>query len=268
MGKLIIFEENVLDFSKVAVMYKHFEVISGQLLFQCSEVLKRLLVTEQDVKIFCSLYAKSTEDQKLTRQLLAMEEKVTDVSDSESYLDCLGDLFETDSDVGSSKKAGQARDSSLTTTPRLCLQNVSWLEMLEPGARVPPDVKFCVYQKCLRVEDEGRLMGTVSAHKYFVSTVSKVFREMFFDNNNVGEDEHIAVVDEEQEGGIDKVKVVCASFHAFQVMIDYIYGKYPTLRGSVKMCEIFEIIEVAEMFDIPGLEGEYRTAMFLFFRER
>ena len=52
------------------------------------------------------------------------------------------------------------------------------------------------------------------------------------------------------------------------MMIDYIYGKYPTLRGAGEICEIFEIINLAERFKISGLEEEYRTAMFLYFRER
>ena len=50
-------------------------------------------------------------------------------------------------------------------------------------------------------------------------------------------------------------------------MIDYIYGKYPTLKGAEEICEIFEIINLAERFKITGLEEEYRTALFLYFRE-
>ena len=50
-------------------------------------------------------------------------------------------------------------------------------------------------------------------------------------------------------------------------MINYIYGKYPTLRGAEEICELFEIVDLAERFTISGLEEEYKTAMFLYFRE-
>ena len=55
--------------------------------------------------------------------------------------------------------------------------------------------------------------------------------------------------------------------HLKKVMIDYSYGKYPTFRGAGEICEI-ELINLAERFQISGLEEEYRTALFLYFRER
>ena len=66
----------------------------------------------------------------------------------------------------------------------------------------------------------------------------------------------------------NKIEIVGTSLNAFRVMIDYIYGKFPTLRGAAEISEIFEIINLAEWFEIEGLEEEYRTAMFLYFRER
>ena len=35
-----------------------------------------------------------------------------------------------------------------------------------------------------------------------------------------------------------------------QVMIDYLYGKFPTLRGAEEICEIFEIVDLAERFKV------------------
>ena len=51
-------------------------------------------------------------------------------------------------------------------------------------------------------------------------------------------------------------------------MINYMYGKCPTLRGADEICEMFEIVDLAERFTVSGLEEEYKTAMFLYFRER
>ena len=33
-------------------------------------------------------------------------------------------------------------------------------------------------------------------------------------------------------------------------MIDYLYGKFPTLRGAEEICEIFEIVDLAERFKV------------------
>ena len=35
-----------------------------------------------------------------------------------------------------------------------------------------------------------------------------------------------------------------------QVMIDYLYGKFPTLRGAEEICEIFEIVDLADRFKV------------------
>ena len=35
-----------------------------------------------------------------------------------------------------------------------------------------------------------------------------------------------------------------------QVMIDYMYGKFPTLRGAEEICELFEIVDLAERFKV------------------
>ena len=71
-----------------------------------------------------------------------------------------------------------------------------------------------------------------------------------------------------RDKGIEIVQVVCSSLGAFKVMVDYLYGKFPTLRGAQQICEIFEIIDLADRFGAEGLEEEYRTALFLYFRER
>ena len=38
--------------------------------------------------------------------------------------------------------------------------------------------------------------------------------------------------------------------YVIQVMIDYLYGKFPTLRGAEEICEIFEIVDLAEKFKV------------------
>ena len=54
----------------------------------------------------------------------------------------------------------------------------------------------------------------------------------------------------------------------FKVTINYIYQKYPNLIGTDNVCEMFEIADPAERFAISGLKREYKTALFLYFRER
>jgi len=90
----------------------------------------------------------------------------------------------------------------------------------------------------------------------------KAVSKQICDRGGEEEEQHV------KQTGVEDITVVCSSVGAFQVMIDYLYGKFPTLRGAEEICEIFEIVDLAERFKVVGLEDEYRTAMFLYFRER
>ena len=53
---------------------------------------------------------------------------------------------------------------------------------------------------------------------------------------------------------IKSFQVLCVVFFCnyllTQVMIDYLYGKFPTLRGAEEICEIFEIVDLADRFKV------------------
>ena len=159
-----------------------------------------------------------------------------------------------------------AVSAALSSDSTLCLANVDWLEFLSPASEIPTDVTFEIIQipryrySSLDSTESKVVIGEVRAHKYFLATISEVFKDQFF-----GEDSILDIRGLEPD--IDTVEIIGPSYNAFKVMIDYIYGKYPTLKGAEEICEIFEIINLAERFKITGLEEEYRTALFLYFRE-
>ena len=248
MYELNIEEANVLEVSRTAEGFKQFEVVSSQLLFKCSEFLKLVLLTEEDLAIFCHSFVRNPEDYQM----------VLDLLNRGSALDGSLELhLFSDSEI-------DAESAALSSDSTLCLANVDWLEFLSPASEIPTDVSFELIQiprhSSLDSTESKVVIGEVRAHKYFLATISEVFKDQFF-----GEDSILDIRGLEPD--IDTVEIIGPSYNAFKVMIDYIYGKYPTLKGAEEICEIFEIINLAERFKITGLEEEYRTALFLYFRE-
>ena len=248
LGDIFIEESNVLDVSRIALVFKHFDVISNQLLSKCSEYLKLILKTDEDLENFCSSFVHYPEDQQIVLDLLRRGE--TDENNI---------ILQSPSDE---------LDKVDVTPPcllKMCLKNVNWLEFLTPDSEIPPDITFRIIELpksgiMQDSESESKVVGEIKAHKYYLSTISEVFKEQFF--NGVAE-----YAKHKDANHNEVVEIVGPSFNAFKVMIDYIYGKYPTLRGAEEICEIFEIINLQERFKIWGLEEEYRTALFLYFRE-
>jgi len=245
-------ENNVLEVSRTAEVFKHFESVSTQLLTKCSDFLKLVLKTDDDIANFCNSFVKYPEDQRLVVDLLNMN----NVKYEEIF----------DLDVMVVDECGQAEGKPLPVFARMCLKNVNWLEFLTLDSEIPQDVTFEIMElpKYSAVNGIGDkiVVGEIKAHKYLLATISEVFKDQFFGDTNTEDNDIIG------ETSDAKVEIIGPSFNAFKVMIDYIYGKYPTLRGADQICEIFEIINLAERFQISGLEEEYRTAMFLYFRER
>ena len=68
----------------------------------------------------------------------------------------------------------------------------------------------------------------------------------------------------------NEVIIEDSSLSAFKIMIDYIYGRFPKLRGreAEDICEIFEIENLADQYKIAGLKEEYRASMLLYLRYR
>jgi len=253
LDEMNIEEANVVDVSRTALGFKHFEIISNQLITKCSDFLKLILNTDDDLADFCDLFVRSPEDQQMVLDLLNME---VEVDGKEDPLDL--DLIYVDE---------LDQNEIIVALPmllRMCLKNVNWLDFLAHDSEVPPDVTFEIFElsKYNDISDNKVVIGEIKAHKYYLATVSEVFKEQFFSKASIPK---IDIIGDSID---DKIKIVGPSFNAFKVMIDYIYGKYPTLRGADEICEIFEIINLAERYKISGLEEEYRTALFLYFRER
>lgn len=243
-------EANVLDVSRTAFVFKHFEAISDQLLTKCSGFLKLILLTDNDISVFCDTFARYAEDQQMVLDLLNMRGEFNDPLDIH-----LIDVDEVDKDKVS---------VALPMMSRMCLKNVNWLGFLANDSEIPPDITFEIIElpRYSDVIENKVVIGEIKAHRYYLATISEVFKDQFFSEASM---QDIEVIGDTTD---DKMEIIGPSFNAFKVMIDYIYGKYPTLRGAGEICEIFEIINLAERFKISGLEEEYRTAMFLYFRER
>jgi len=113
-----------------------------------------------------------------------------------------------------------------------------WAVTLDPSAGIPTDVTF-------QVEDGIAQVKEFQAHKYYLALVSKVFKARFFGSmREVG----------------DILVVRGTSSQAFQTMINFIYHKD---CGWAKKTaeELFEIANVAEMYDIAGLLDKVKKAI-------
>ena len=250
LDEMDIEEANVVEVARTANVFKHFEAISKQLLTKCSDFLKLTLINDDELAVFCDSFVEYPEDQQIVLDLLNMREEVDGSQDI--------DLIDVD-ELNQDKVC-----VALPLLSRMCLKNVNWLEFLTYDSEIPPDVTFEILELPKYNDAIGHkvVIGEIKAHKYYLATISEVFKDQFFSEASIQDIEVIG----ETTG--DTIEIIGPSFNAFKVMIDYIYGKYPTLRGAGEICEIFEIINLAERFKISGLEEEYRTAMFLYFRER
>merc|ERR550517_2186263 len=96
-------------------------------------------------------------------------------------------------------------------------------------------------------------VGEIKAHKFLLASCSEVFKECLLNPSN---------------SLINEIHIEDSSLSAFKIMVDFIYGKFPKLRGRADICEIFEIENLADQYRIDGLKEEYRTSMLLYLRYR
>lgn len=134
----------------------------------------------------------------------------------------------------------------------MTLRNVGWVKFLSNDTELPHDVTFKFYEKKKNTDEEFRFVGDIRAHKFLLSSCSEVFKESFFNSSN----RH------------NEVTIEDSSLSAFKIMIDFIYGRFPKLRGRDNICEIFEIENLADQYRIAGLKEEYRASMLLYLRYR
>ena len=139
-----------------------------------------------------------------------------------------------------------------TNRVKMTLRNVGWVKFLSNDTDLPHDVTFKFYEKKKNTDEEFRFVGDIRAHKFLLSSCSEVFKESFFNSSN----RH------------NEVTIEDSSLSAFKIMIDFIYGRFPKLRGRENICEIFEIENLADQYRIAGLKEEYRASMLLYLRYR
>ena len=237
-------EDNVMDVIRISEMFQHFNPISKLLQSRCADFLKLRLKNEDQGQQFGQSFANTSEDCELITKLL------DNSNNFEEYDGCY--LEQT-----TSEEENDPGDLQLAT---MCLKNIDWFDFLENDSEIPPDITFEI--RTLQDPASSEIIGVLKAHKFHLSVVSSVFRDIFFSEKLLPNSDIVGEVTDE------KVEIIGPSFKAFKVMIDYMYGKYPSLRGTNEICEIFEIINLADQFSIEGLEEEYRTAMFLYFRHK
>ena len=216
--------------------------MSSSILSSCSRLLKEQLTMDRKFIEFCNRKFLLNEDRKL----------VVDLMDTEGSLE-----VDTEGNLGNTTQKVLQKDVPAN------LKNVDWVKLMDPNNGIPPDVCFKIMESPqTAINTENKVKGEVLAHKYLLAASSDLFRSWFFNNSNPLPISNI------QSQQIEMIQLECSSLKAYKVMINYIYGKYPNLTGTDKICEMFEIAYLAERFAISGLEKEYRTAMFLYFRGR
>jgi len=233
---LVITEENVMEVSETARMYSCFENVSLLLFNKCSNYYRNIKY-------------------KLSSQV---QHNSLDQSISES--DRSQDVFHLKG--GSSQLSEEVRqeNNSFDETKRvkLSLRNVSWVRFLNNDTDLPRDITFKFYEKIkTTVEDSvenevTKYVGEIKAHKFLLASCSEVFKESFFTTSNL----------------LNELIIENSSLSAFKIMIDFIYGRFPKLRGREDICEIFEIENLADQYRIAGLKDEYRASMLLYLRYR
>ena len=123
-------------------------------------------------------------------------------------------------------------DDTTTTSPAAASK---FLDLL------PPDVTFIIEAEA--AADCGAEDSTVSGHKYHLALHSPVFRRMLFGPLQQ-----------------DTVTIKGTTLEAFQALIDYIYG-HPVMLAQKCAAQLFEILNLAEMYDVPGLKTLSETSI-------
>ena len=111
-------------------------------------------------------------------------------------------------------------------------------EALDSSSGIPTDVTF-------KVQDGKGGVQEVKGHKYFLALVSDVFKTRFFGS---------------LKETSDILDIQGTTPQAFEAMINFIYHK--DCQWNKKSAEeLFEIANVAEMYDIAGLMVEVKRAV-------
>jgi len=301
LAELTVFVEEVVEVAQVALAYNHFETASNSVLLTCSRIVKKNQESRAPLQF-------PQEDGALVAHLLSIEEPVCCEDElgcamhdlfeekctqrpkvatpppqnltSVNWMDLLDPTSRIPADVsfkiieGSNNNEGEEKVMGEVRAHKYYLAAASdSFKSLFFGQT--PDSQSCHTEEVLDYCDNKILNlcegpakklakqsdeAPVEVKEEIEAEWNAVIKQRICDGG--GEGDHM------KQKGVEDINVVCSSVGAFQVMIDYLYGKFPTLRGAEEICEIFEIVDLADRFKVVGLEDEYRTAMFLYFRER
>ena len=121
--------------------------------------------------------------------------------------------------------------------------DTNWKTFLSPDSSLPPDVFFLV-------KGDGEEDKRIAAHRFLLAGTSAVFNRQFFGQ-----------MKETQE----MIEVKDTSPQAFDTMINYIY-KLPgveTFNLDNVGCpqKLFELLELAERYEIPNLKAMTSSAL-------
>lgn len=296
LAELPVIEEEVIEVAQVALAYSHFETASNSVLLTCSRILKKNQESQAPFQF--------PHDEASVAHLLSIEEPVCcedelgsamhDLFDekwtpspkvaptppqnltSVNWMDLLEPTSRIPADVvfkviqqpnnnegeGDEKVLGEVRAHKyyLAATSDT-FKSLFFGHSESQSCNVTEEVLDYCDNKSFHLcdgSDEKFTMQSEESVEVKKSEQKAVSKQIC---DRVG-GEHL------KQTEVEDINVVCSSVGAFQVMIDYLYGKFPTLRGAEEICEIFEIVDLADRFKVVGLEDEYRTAMFLYFRER
>jgi len=301
LAELSVIEEEVVEVARVALAFSHFDTASNSVLLACSRLLKKhqespamhfphdqalvahLLSIEEPVagdedELGCAMHDLFNDPPCPPRSKVATT--LPQNLNSVNWMDLLEPMSRIPPDVSfkilerpnNNEGEGEEKVMGEVRAHKYYLAAVSdTFKSLffghDPESQSSPHAEaldYCDNNLCegsVGVQKfKKRSEETMESKKKFDSELRAVSKQIC-DRGGEGE-EHM------MQTGVEDITVVCSSVGAFQVMIDYLYGKFPTLRGAEEICEIFEIVDLAERFKVVGLEDEYRTAMFLYFRER
>ena len=122
--------------------------------------------------------------------------------------------------------------------------------MLEPAFGIPTDVTFEImgFTNMNNYNDSKSKeikLGEVSGHKVILALLSPVFKRGFFG----------PAADKK-----DVIAVRETTLEAFKIMNDYIYNKCIDW-SKLSVLELYDIVNLAEKYDIPGLMKDVKTQM-------
>lgn len=300
LAEFAVIVEEVVEVAQVALAYSHFETASNSVLLTCSRIVKKnqesqaplqfphdealvahLLSIEEpsccEDELGCAMHDLFNE--KCTQRLKAATppQNLTSVN----WMDLLDPTSRIPADVSfkiierSNNNEGEEKVMGEVRAHKYYLAAAS--EAFKSLFFGHPESRSCHTEEVLDYCDNKNANLYDGSAKKFTKRSDEepvevkeieadwkaVFKQIICDRGGRGvEGDHM------KQMGVEDINIVCSSVGAFQVMIDYLYGKFPTLRGAEEICEIFEIVDLADRFKVVGLEDEYRTAMFLYFRER